>query len=64
MNYTNIIIGGIILAASILYLINVVNRTKGIEKGDYMRQSNYFKIYGGIIIFMIIGLILILKEVL
>ena len=63
MNYTNIFIGILLLAGSIFYLINILKRTKNIEKGDYMRYTNYIKIYGGIFILMLIGIILIVKEV-
>lgn len=62
MNYTNIVIGTLLLAGSMLYLINILKRTKNIEKGDYLRYTNYIKIYGGIFILMIIGIILIFNE--
>ena len=47
MNHVNIIIGLLLIAGSIVYLINVIKRFRRIENGDYIRYSNYIKIYAG-----------------
>jgi uncharacterized membrane protein len=60
-SYLNIILGVLIIFGAILYLASVFKRGNKIEKNDYMRYSNFIKIYGGIIGLMILGFYLIIS---
>lgn len=62
MNYFNLILGLILIVFPSLYLVYVIQRMIKIGEGDYMRYSNFIKIFGSIIIFIALGLILIYKE--
>ena len=62
MNLINLVLGILICTISILYLIYSLNGKSKLEKEDYIGQYNYIKIYGGVFIFIVLGIVLIYRE--
>lgn len=63
MNINNLIIGIIFVFGSIVYFIYRKSyRSDEIDNKDYMLLVNQFKIYFGVIILLILGIILIYRE--
>jgi len=62
MNVISLILGILLFALGILILIFTMERNSKLEKGDYIGQSNFIKIYGGVFILIVLGIVLIYVE--
>jgi uncharacterized membrane protein len=62
MNYINIIIGILLIVIGFIFYFLEKPKSKKENQSDYMIKSFNIKIFFGILLFIILGFIMIIKE--
>ncbi len=62
MDYFKLFLGILMLCIAITYLIYKLKSFQKERKGDYIIYSGYIKIFGAIFVFIMLGIILIYRE--
>jgi hypothetical protein len=62
VNSFNLFIGIFIILGAIISFIYILGESKKTEKGDHTLNANYIQVFGGLIMLLIVGLVLIIKE--
>lgn len=63
MDTTNLLIGILLVIGAIAFTINEINDYNKSRKFDWMIYSSNVKIYTGVVIALMIGLVMIYREI-